>query len=230
MNVEFILRGTSPLLCHNPRMVDPEFEVNREIKKLTSKKKKTDEDLKEIERLEWLGGLYTATVGNRVVVSQPSAKVRKCLINTAKINKLGKQFERALLMTSLDVPLIYEGCESAGAIEKEIDRLANDPVHKSRLSVGVNGTKRVMRVRPQFPRWAIIVPAMFLTDAGLNFDELARITDLAGRAERIGDNRVNGYGGFLGFVREVNEATKPIEPTLAGVEKWVSSQTQGVAA
>ena len=58
MKIKITLKGQSPLLCHNPRMVDPEFELNREIKALTGKRKKTDEDLKMIERLEWYGGLY----------------------------------------------------------------------------------------------------------------------------------------------------------------------------
>ena len=45
MKIIIELTGTSPLLMHNPRMVDPEFELNREIKAITSKRKKTDEDL-----------------------------------------------------------------------------------------------------------------------------------------------------------------------------------------
>jgi hypothetical protein len=78
-----------------------------------------------------------------------------------------------------------------------------------------------MRVRPQFTRWALIVPALFITDAGLNMEELASIFDLAGRSERIGDNRVNGYGSFVGVVRSTEGKVKPIEPTLAGVEKYI---------
>ena len=92
MKIEIILTGTSPLLCHNPRMVDPDFELNRQLKALTAKRKKTDEDMKQIERLEWYGGLYEQ---NGVVV-QPTSKVRKCIINAAKISKQGKSIERAL--------------------------------------------------------------------------------------------------------------------------------------
>ena len=52
MNIIIEVKGTSPLLMHNPRMVDPEFDLNRQIKALTAKRKKTDEDLKNIEALE----------------------------------------------------------------------------------------------------------------------------------------------------------------------------------
>lgn len=219
MNIEFVLSGTSALLHHNPQMVDPENEWNREIKELTKKRKKTDSDLKEIERLEWHGGLYTAEIDGKIVVSQPSSKVRKCLINAAKISKQGKQIERAIIMTELNVPLIYDGSDKTKNAEVEVARLFANKAFHSRLSVGI-GNKRVMRVRPQFWPWALIVPAVFVPDAGLNFDELERIVELAGIAERIGDNRVNGYGAFYGHVRKVTEETSPISESIAAVEKF----------
>lgn len=229
MNIEFVLEGASALLCHNPQMVDPNFELNRHIKALTGKRKKTESDLKDIERLEWHGGLYTADIGGKVVVSQPSAKLRKCLINAGKITKQGKQIERAVIMTELNVPLIYEGSDKAGDSEAEVARLFSLPAFHSRLSVGVNG-KRVMRVRPAFPRWAMIVPAVFVSDAGLNFEEIERIMELAGVAERIGDNRVNGYGAFRGRVRVVGQEAKSVSPTLQGVRDYLDSYERAAAA
>lgn len=189
MNISIELIGNSPLLCHNPRMVDPEYPLNREIKSLTAKRKKTDADLQTIERLEWYGGLYEE---NGIVV-QPVAKVRKCLINTAKIMKLGKGIERTLILSGLYTPLIYDG-------PKEIDKLFEQPRFHSRLSVGIGG-KRVMRVRPSFYPWAMSVDGVFVPDAGVNFDELQRIVELAGIVEGIGDNRVNGYGRFTATLK-----------------------------
>lgn len=188
MNIAVELEGKTPLLHHNPRMVDSEFEINRQIKALTGKRKKTDEDMRQIERLEWYGGLYEEDG----VVVQPASKVRKCLINTAKINKQGKSVERALSFYALNVPLVYDG-------PRQIDALAADPKFKSRLSVGI-GNKRVMRVRPSFFPWSMRVEGLFVEDAGLNFDELERFVELGGLVEGIGDNRVNGYGRFVGRV------------------------------
>lgn len=192
MQIQVTLTGTSPLLMHNPRMVDPEYPINREIKALTGKRKKTDQDLQQIEILEWHGGLYTDDAGN---VVQPTAKVRKCLIETARISKQGKQVERGLAFNSLNVPLKYDG-------PKSTDKLALDPRFVSRLSVGIMG-KRVMRVRPQFEPWSMQLDGILIEDAGLNFDELERIVTLAGQAIGIGDNRINGYGRFIGEVVEV---------------------------
>lgn len=190
MRIAVELTGTSPLLMHNPRMVDPDFEINRQIKPLTAKRKKTAEDLRMIEKLEWYGGLYEE---NGVVV-QPTSKVRKCLIHTGRMSKIGKSIERALSFSTLTAPLVYEG-------PKKIDDLFRDKRFLSRLSVGVGG-KRVMRCRPQFFPWALRVEGLFVEDAGLNWDELARVVEMAGVVEGIGDNRVNGYGRFVGKVIE----------------------------
>lgn len=188
MNITVTLTGTTPLLMHNPRMVDPEFEVVREIKALTSKRKKTDEDLRRIQELEWYGGLYEE---NGSVV-QPTAKVRKCLVNAAKINKLGTAVGRAIYFRDLIVPLQYEG-------PRDIKKLYADARFHSRLSVGVGG-KRVMRVRPQFFPWALELHGIFVEDAGLNPDEVVRLTEQAGVVEGLGDGRVIGYGRFTAKV------------------------------
>ena len=192
MRITIALQGTSPLLMHNPQMVDPEFDINRQIKALTDKRKKTDEDMRQIEKLEWFGGLYTAQNGDGCIVTQPTSKVRKCLINTARISKMGKSIERAISFEQLNVPLQYVG-------PKDIEALYEDKSFRSRLSVGIRG-KRVMRVRPQFMPWALSASGLFIEDAGLNLDEFTRIVELAGLVEGIGDNRVNGYGRFTGKV------------------------------
>lgn len=184
MKFSLTITGTSPLLMHNPRMVDPEFELNRQIKSLTSKRKKTDDDLKAIEKLEWYGGLYESDG----VIVQPTSKVRKCLVNTAKMSKLGKAVERTVSFASLYIPLVYDG-------PKDIDELYSNKKFHSRLSVGI-GNKRVMRVRPQFFPWAMTLDGLFVEDAGLNIDEFQSLIELAGTIEGIGDNRVNGYGRF----------------------------------
>jgi hypothetical protein len=178
-------------------MVDPEFEINRQIKVLTSKRKKTDEDNAQIARLEWYGGLYAEPFGPKgeMIVVEPTAKVRKCLVGAARISKLGKSLERALSFSSLYVPLEHDG-------PADIDELFATPRFRSRLSVGV-GQKRVMRVRPQFYPWALTLEGVFIEDAGINWDEFVRILDLAGVCEGIGDNRVNGYGRFTGAVEQI---------------------------
>lgn len=192
MNITIALQGTSPLLMHNPRMVDPDFEISREISKLTAKRQKTEEDRREIERLEWYGGLYVEAMnGSGPTVVQPTSKPRKAIIEAARIYRLGKQVERSLLFSAIYVPLAYTG-------PRDINKLWESGQFVSRLSVGI-GNKRVMRVRPQFYPWAMTVTGIFLPEA-MDADDLVRCVEIAGRAIGIGDNRVNGYGRFTAQV------------------------------
>lgn len=197
--IRITFKGSTPLLMHNPQMVDPENPINRQIKVLTGKRKKTDDDISAIQRLEFMGGLYLSGENGHRYVSQPTAKVRKCLRNTAAISRLGKQLERAVNFTSVDVPLIFDGSpdfENPTFVDPE-ELWAKDR-YRSWLSVGI-GQKRVMRMRPQFMPWALVVDALFVPEA-MNFDDLQRIVELAGTVEGIGDNRTNGYGRFSGAV------------------------------
>lgn len=191
MRFRLTLIGTTPLLMHNPRMVDPEFALNREIKAITAKRKKTDDDFAAIERLEWYGGLYEEDG----VIVQPTSKVRKCLVNTARINKAGKQMERALSFSELYVPLEFDGPGT-------VDGVYADKRFHSRLSVGVNG-KRVMRVRPRFMPWALSLSGLFVEDAGMNVDEFLGFAEMAGVVEGIGDGRAIGYGRFAAKVEKI---------------------------
>lgn len=192
MQITITVVGTSPLLMHNPQMVDPEFDLNRQIKALTSKRKKTDDDLGMIERLEWFGGIYTEATPKGIMVVQPSSKLRKCLVEAARISKMGKQVERGLSFNSLNIPLGFDG-------PQDLEKLWESGRYKSRLSVGVAG-KRIMRVRPQFLPWSLTAKAELLTDV-LNLDDLTAIANLAGIAVGIGDNRINGYGRFTAEVK-----------------------------
>jgi hypothetical protein len=204
MNVVFDVKGATPLLYHNERLADPLDPIVREIKRLSGKKDKTDDDHRRIAELEWLGGVYTSVVlgpegfskmsGNLPILVLPTKWVRKALKVAGTVTKKGTALIRALSMTTAFVPLQYEG-------ETLRDAFAN-PRYWSRMSVGVN-KNRVMRVRPMFEPWAAQVPAVFFGDAGLNWDELVSIAKLSGQICGLGDNREYGYGRCEIVVREV---------------------------
>jgi hypothetical protein len=220
MNVEIRLLGTTPLLQHNPRLMDPDDEVTRAIKALTQKRKKTDHDHAEIARLEWYGGLHTGEHDGVECVVMPTAKVRKSFIDAGKVLKLGKAVERALKLKVLHVPLAHDG-------PRDLKELGELPHFRSRLPVVVCG-KRVMRVRPQFLPWGAVAPFFFVEDAGLNFDELVRIGDLAGTAAGLGDNRANGYGAFLCHICDVDaKGYKPVEPTIKALAAFFEALNRG---
>jgi hypothetical protein len=188
MRVTLELTGTTALLCHNVQLADPDNQFVREMKVLTAKKtNKTEDDRRAVERLEWYGGLYSVNGINGPVL--PTANLRKCLNEAAKVTRQGKQVERSLLFLDLHVPIIFDG-------SRDIDELYAQPAHHNRASVRV-GTGRVMRVRPCFPHWAIVANAELLEDV-MDLIDLIRILERAGLVEGLGDNRRNGYGRFVG--------------------------------
>jgi len=188
-DIRITLTGTSPLLCHNVALADPDNPIVKEIKTITSKRVKTEEDRRAIEKLEWYGGLYT--VAGIVGPAMPTGNIRKCLIEAAKTTKRGKDVSRAIAFTALHVPLGYDG-------PRDIDVLFTDQSFHNRAAVKVS-MARTMRVRPSFSTWQLAADG-FLLDDVLDFDDLKRIIDRAGLAEGLGDNRVNGYGRFVGEV------------------------------
>ena len=188
MNVRFELSGTSPLLCHNAQLADPDNKFVRQIAEITGKRKKTEEDRKEIARLEWFGGLYVQNGSGPVI---PTGNVRKCLIEAGKVTKQGKQVSRAIAFADLHVPIAYEG-------PRDIEQLSKRDEFYNRTSVGI-GARRTMRTRPCFPQWAVVADAILLEDV-MDLSDLELVCERAGLAEGLGDNRVNGYGRFEGRV------------------------------
>lgn len=183
MDIKLEIAGTSPLLMHNISLADPDNPLVREIQTYTSKRKKTEDDRRAIERLEWFGGLYTED--ERIVM--PAGNIRRCFVEAGKVTKQGTQVTRALSFNETFVPLAYDGPEDPKELFKR-------PEFHDRAAVGISG-KRTMRVRPKFPRWALVASGVLLENV-MDLDDLRRVADLAGKAIGLGDNRVNGFGRF----------------------------------
>jgi hypothetical protein len=183
MDIKLEIIGVTPLLCHNISLADPDNPFVQEISTYTAKRKKTEDDRRAIERLEWFGGLYVED-GRPVI---PTGNIRKSLVQAGKITKQGIQVVRSVNFTDLHVPIAYDG-------PKDLEALFADKTFQNRAAVGISG-KRTMRVRPQFTNWALVANA-FLLEEVMDLDDLVRIANRAGQAEGLGDNRVNGYGRF----------------------------------
>jgi hypothetical protein len=193
------LTGTSPLVMHNPQLADPLNSFSKAIAKITAKgSKMTDDDRFEVARLEFAGGLYTGTQGP----FQPAPNIIRCMANAAKITRQGRDVERALIPTAVELPLKYKGPRDPVALwENELFRYPT--------SVKV-GRGRVQRMRPRFPDWSLKGEFELLTDA-LDYEDFASIAEQAGLIEGLGDNRRNGFGRFTTKVtqasaRQVKEA------------------------
>jgi hypothetical protein len=56
--LEISIRGVSPLLMHNGQTADPLNTFSKQLKAVSGKRKKTEEDYAEMSRIEWHAALY----------------------------------------------------------------------------------------------------------------------------------------------------------------------------
>lgn len=168
---------------HNVQLADPDNYWAKQIAKLTGKRKKTEDDRKEISRLEWLGSLYQEE--GRIIY--PTANVRMCFRDTAKATRRGKDIVRALNPIAQSVPLVFKDDD------KTADELWSDEKYRDITLVAVRG--RTPRTRPRFNPWMVRVEWLLLPNL-LDFDAFKDIAKMAGIIEGLGDNRVNSYGRF----------------------------------
>ena len=136
------IKGVAPLIVHNGQLANPLYHYSKELKSLTGKRKKTDDDLKKIAKLEWFGGLYVE--GGKPII--PGVAIESMLVNAAKRDRLGKLF-KAGLFTNKNFPIIYDG-------PKDLEKLWKDEKFRLTTSVVVK-MSRIIRTRPIFPEWQL---------------------------------------------------------------------------
>lgn len=149
--VKLTIKGTAPLIMHNGRMRDPLDFFAKELKKLTGKRNKSDEDHLAIARLEWEAGLYwNEKLGPYV----PQRPLRKLLIEGARKSKAGKIVE-AHVMPSGAAPIVYDGprdVEGLWSAGRSNGSVVGTYVDRRIMTVQRNA---VARTRPIFPEWSL---------------------------------------------------------------------------
>ena len=177
------LVGDAALLMHSCAGLDKFNTIAREISKLTSKKKKTDDDLLEIKRLEWHQGLYLDSSG---AVAIPADNIIAVVIEGARKSKLGKQASAGVFESSDFYPLIYDGPKDITALYADGRFCDYRPVR--------NQQNRVMRSRPIFREWSVDILLQF-DETIIDPDSLFNAVKVAGEQVGLGDFRPR-YGRF----------------------------------
>ena len=175
------LTGIAPILFHSGRLSDPLDPAAKEIKKVTSKKAKTDADHEQIAKLEWHASMYTQN--GEVVL--PGDMVFAAVINGAKQDKRGPK-AKAGIIVDRNFPLIYDGPKSL----QELFEI-KDFVHRCPVKIG---TSKTIRTRPIFHKWAASVQIDFEPSV-LNEDEVLTACEKAGMLIGFGDWRPR-FGRF----------------------------------
>lgn len=175
--------GTSPLLMHSDKLANPLHPSTKKHKKMTSNKRKTDEDHEAIMLSEWIASLY---YDDAVGVHIPAMCLEACLRESAKLRKLGKQFQRGMMVMEDKIKLQYDG-------PKDIEKLKKDMRFMDVRSVKVQRAK-LMRCRPIFNDWSFSCEVAY-DESQINDDDMVNVANDAGRLIGLLDYRPR-FGRF----------------------------------
>lgn len=190
-NLKVTWKGTTPLIMHSCQCVNPLHPIARELKKYTSKKNKTEEDLIKISDLEWESGAYWK---DGLGLYMPAENVEATIKNGAKANKKGKDIEKYVSVTDLYVPFFY-----GENLTKE-ELIANYDYRDTRIMTVQRA--KVLRTRPRFDQWSIIFNLMY-DDTKIDIDTIVNAMEYAGSYVGLCDSRPK-YGKFTTIIEEVD--------------------------
>ena len=180
-SITYTVQGLLPLLMNNPQTVDPFNRYARERSAITSKRKKLDEDLLELRRLDIESKVY---FDQELGVYVPSTwVVSSVLANSwtrAKIKK--SDIRSAVFPTQPKLRLRYDGEN----LVKSLEDLSQNGKFQTVMLLKQQQVK-VAKAMPIFHKWSF--------DVGLEFDDsIIEERTLVGLIEHGAK-----YGGFGDF-------------------------------
>ena len=189
--LQFTLRGRTPLLMHNVRLANAFNEYPRAIKEITKKRVKTDEDAEQLIRLEFLGGMYLEidegpTGEKHQNPYVPSEWIEGTIRDGAKAQRKGQDILRGVIAKSITFELKYDGPNDA-------DELLLLQDFCFTCAAGLRGVK-VMRTRCRFRDWEVNGSVMVQENI-INVKDVQTALEHAGSYSGIGDWRPK-YGQF----------------------------------
>lgn len=197
--VTFNIKGISPLLMHSPQTVDPLNPIARDMKQITKKRIKSDDDYGLLSRLEFFAGLYLSEdfayeIKDGKIIVETDAKVvipagvlDGMIFASAKKVKMGTTFKSSV-MAEDDAPLIFDGANDG------IQALVDNPKYYDKRTERVNGGSGVIRTRPIFRTWSLTFGVLFNSEI-VNYEDIGEAVKRAGTICGIGDRRPR-FGRF----------------------------------
>ncbi len=179
------IEGIVPLLLCSPRLSNPLDPETKAHKKISGKRKKTDEDYEWLAQHEWDNALY---LNKDQEVILPDVMLEACVVNGAKDFRRGRQFKSSFWVS--DSAKIKN--PSTGRYYK-FDTIRKDANHYDTRTVGVNNSK-IMRTRPVFNEWGAEFEVVFDENI-LDEGEVKEALRIAGTLKAVGDYRPK-FGRF----------------------------------
>jgi len=187
--IEMTIKGSAPLLMGSNQGVNPLHPLTKQMKVLTAKRKRTEEDEEEILHIKWMLGLYWDETYGLVI---PSVNLEAMFRNAAKTVRKGtiaKQ-QSAITVKPDYIPLIVPD-----ETPKTQEGLWNDPNRRySDVKVGKIKQASILLCRPRFDNWGLKFKISF-DETKFDLKEVIDLFTLAGREVGLCDYR-GKYGMF----------------------------------
>lgn len=181
--LKFRFESVCPLLQHDDKMANPFNEYTKQMKAISSKRKKTEDDLMEMAWIEWRASLYYT--GKKGYYMKAEC-IEAALLASAKDKKLGKAFKASVSVP--EDPVFH--FEQEALPPEELFKMNE---YKDFRTVKIQRAK-ILRCRPIFNDWHCDVEIWY-EESRLDKRELKEIVEFAGRYIGICDYRPK-YGRF----------------------------------
>ena len=180
------IEGIEPLLVNNPQGVDPFNLYARRAKSITSKRKKTDEDLLELRKVEIETKLY---FDDEIKIYVPSSWIISSMaaISWTKAKVKKADIRACVFVDGSKIKLTYDGMKK---VKTKEDVVLNEQFHT--LLNLKQGQVRIAKAAPIFHNWSIEFD-MFFDDTILDLSEIKRLLEIAAKFGGYGDFRPS-YG------------------------------------
>jgi len=180
-SMKFRLNGIDSLLINNPQTSDPLNKHAKEMKSISSKRKKTDEDIIAMREIELRAKIYW---DSELKIYIPSTWITAAISGVswskAKIKKA--DIRSSVFPTKSKVKLHYDGMKS---VQEPIDIVKNSDFHNV-VSLK-QGQVRVVKAAPIFRNWFADIELDY-DNSLLNERELMTLIETA--------SSYGGYGDF----------------------------------
>ncbi len=133
MKLSVSITGITPMLIHNGRTANPLNSYSKALKALTSKRKKTDDDVHAILDLQWEASLYWS---DAIGLYMPVENILASLLKACKKHKLGPSISGFVFNEPLGFPIIT-------ANHDNFEALKADPENKFVKAVTIQKSKTV---------------------------------------------------------------------------------------
>jgi hypothetical protein len=181
--ISFKITGTTPLMLNNPQVVNPFNEYAKQLKPLTSKRKKTEDDLNEISKIKFVSALYWDENRGYYI---PAQHFKQSIYSAAQENRLGKKVERSLFIAQ---DPILEFPDS----KLEPSKLYDVETYVDIRVVGIMKSK-ITTTRPLFNKWGCTIEILY-DETQLNPTDIEQAVQISGLRYGVGTYR-KLYGRF----------------------------------